>query len=97
MKNYQLLNLRVIGTYRIGIVFFILIFSWNGLLKYTITVMLSKVLFHLLGCWLLNYFEWHSCIFMRVFSIFCPVQNSNERKYDSLKICLFTYFFFLFF
>eukprot|EP00102_Acyrthosiphon_pisum_P024176 XP_016661386.1 PREDICTED: piezo-type mechanosensitive ion channel component 2-like [Acyrthosiphon pisum] len=58
---------------------------WNGLLKYTITVMFIKVLLHLLGCLILNYFEWHSCIFMRIFSIFCPVQTSEKQTCGILK------------
>lgn len=76
----------------------LLIFSWNGLLEFTIVVIFIKALLHLLGCLVLKYFEWYSCIFMRVFSIFCCVKTSEKRKFDlfnnvftiyNLKIVLF--------
>ncbi|KAE9525194.1 hypothetical protein AGLY_014438, partial [Aphis glycines] len=52
---------------------------WNGLLEFTIVVIFIKALLHLLGCLVLKYFEWYSCIFMRVFSIFCCVKSSEKQ------------------
>ncbi|XP_060844754.1 piezo-type mechanosensitive ion channel component 2-like [Rhopalosiphum padi] len=80
------------GTYYFLMPLDMILKIWNGLLKFTIIVISIKVLLHLLGCLILNYFEWHSCIFMRVFSIFCCVQTSEERKFDLFNNVLSVYY-----
>ncbi|VVC27297.1 Piezo non-specific cation channel, R-Ras-binding domain,Piezo domain [Cinara cedri] len=69
-----------IGTYYHLVPLDKIIKLWRWLLYYNVSVILVKVFFHLFGCLLLNYFQWYSCILMRILSTFCLNTNVDELQ-----------------
>lgn len=70
-----------------------IIYSWNWLLYYIISVIFFKVLLNLLGCFILNYFKWYPCILMQFLSMYCSLQTFEEHqsKFNAFKTYIYYY------
>lgn len=87
-------EIRFLQKFRFSILCYSSTYRWRWVLDYNISVIMFKVLIHLVGCLILNYFQWHSCLFMRAVSMFCPRQISGELQ--SKFWLSFSFFFFNF-